>query len=693
LLVAAEVDLRARVARGLVSSGYAVELAGDDKRALALARADNFLVAIVAFGARPGSLAMLGELRDRVSRLIIFAELPEEIARLQRSLPGAEVIRLNKSNERAVIRRVDAIIAAADPAPPLVPNILYIEDYKLDLRNHAFLAADGREIALTRAEASLLTELARNPGLALSRDQLRRGVAGRSSDAFERSIDMVVTRLRRKIEPNPQLPRLLVTVPGVGYKLAARPQRTDVRQSQVPAAQPDKRPITVLACEPVGATELALKSDPEDLSRVIMAFQEAAISATRQMGGTIASVAPDQILALFGYPEAHEDDAERAVDAGLDVIAQISALSPPRSFQVRLGIASGLALATETQAIGEPSFVAIGLCDLASPNSMLVAASTRRLLGDCFVCENPNQYVLTGASDPLNACRVTGRRDVASRFKGKHWNTALRLIGRDQELRQLLALWNRAKAGVGQVALICGEAGIGKSHLCESFLQRFHKKSYATFRYQCSARHLNSPFYPVIHQLEHAMGFEQTDGPELKLKKLEAGLRHAAETSQEEIALYARLLSIAKPKSDAFLELTPQRQKGLTIAAICRRLQNLAAIRALIIVLADAHWIDSSTLELVDDLIPLIKTARALFVIEFRPEFSPRWLDEPHVTLLRLDRLGRDQSLAIISEVTEHKNLPSELEEHIISRADGVPLFIEELTKTAQELRFVKCDR
>ena len=330
--------------------------------------------------------------------------------------PKPDVLLLEKSNEFAVIRRVSGIIAAADQASPLVPNILYIEDYKLDLTNHAVFAADGREIALTRAEASLLTELARSPGMALSREKLRRDVAGRSAEAFERSIDMVVTRLRRKIEPNPQLPRLLVTVPGVGYKLAARPQSAHVRRSQLPAAEPEKRPITVLACEPVGATELALKSDPEDLSRMVRAFQDAALSAIRQMGGTIATVAPDQVLALFGYPDAHEDDAERAVDAGLDVIPQVSAPSPPQGFRVRLGIASGLALATEAQVIGEPSFVAIGLCDLASPNSILVAASTRRLLGSRFVCEEPNQYVLRGLSDPLDACRVTGRRVVASRF-------------------------------------------------------------------------------------------------------------------------------------------------------------------------------------------------------------------------------------------------------------------------------------
>jgi class 3 adenylate cyclase len=239
-------------------------------------------------------------------------------------------------------------------------------------------------------------------------------------------VRMLRTRMRttsstcRLVMPFEMVQQLSRTLGAIGGAL------TDVGLDDKWMAEPEERPITVLACEPVGATELALKFDPEDLNRMIRAFQDAAISAIKQMGGTIATVAPDHILALFGYPEAHEDDAERAVDAGLDVIAQISALSPPQRLQVRLGIASGLALIAEAQAIGEPSFVAIGLCDLAAPNSILVAASTRRLLGSRFVCESPNPYVLTAASGPLNACRVTGRRDVATRFKEKHSNRSSR---------------------------------------------------------------------------------------------------------------------------------------------------------------------------------------------------------------------------------------------------------------------------
>ena len=300
------------------------------------------------------------------------------------------------------------------------------------------------------------------------------------------------------------------------------------------------------------------------------------------------------------------------------------------------------------------------MCDQAAPNSVLVTASTRRLLSRAFVCENPEQHALAGVSEPVSTCRVTGKRAVASRFKGKHSNKITRLIGRDQELQRLLALWDRAKRGEGQVALICGEAGIGKSHLCEFLLGRLVEEPHATLRYQCSPHHLNSPFYPVISQLEHAMGFEQTDTPELKLEKLKAALSQAVEPTEEDVLLYAALLSIATPEREPSLDLTPQRQKDLTIAALSRHLLSLADKQPLIVVLADAHWIDSSTLELVNRIIPLIKTARVLFLIKFRPEFMPQWLSEPHVTMLRLDRMGREQCHAIISEVIGDKTLPRE---------------------------------
>ena len=218
--------------------------------------------------------------------------------------------------------------------------------------------------------------------------------------------------------------------------------------------------------------EFAVKFDPEDLSRVTRSFQDAGVAAVTRMGGTIATVTPDQILAFFGYPEAHEDDAERAVSAGLDAVAKIGQLLSPKGepLRSRVGIATGLALASQKEAIGEPSVIAAGVCDLAPPNSVLVTASTRRLLSGAFVCGNSERYVLAGMSKAVSACRVTGKRAVGSRFKAKHSNKITRLVGRDQELQQLLALWDRAKRGEGQVALICGEAGIGKSHLCEFLL-------------------------------------------------------------------------------------------------------------------------------------------------------------------------------------------------------------------------------
>ena len=526
-------------------------------------------------------------------------------------------------------------------------------------------------MALTRAETELLMELARSPGQILSRDKLRHAVAGRvatpldrSMDPFDRSIDMLVARLRRKIEPNPEVPRFLVTVQGVGYKLMARAASADARPSGAKPTEPERRQITALSCNLVGAMEFAVNFDPEDLNRVTKSFQDAGVAAITRMGGTIATVTPDQILAFFGYPEAHEDDAERAVSAGLDAVAKIGQFLSPRGepLQARVGIATGLVLASQKEAVGEPSVIATGVCDIAPPNSVVITASTRRLLSGAFACENSEPNVLPGMSKPVNACRVTGKRPTAGRFKAKHSNKITRLVGRDQELHQLLALWERAKCGEGQVALVCGEAGIGKSHLCEFFLGRIGEEPHATLRYQCSPHHLNSPFFPVISQLEHAMGFEQMDRPELKLEKLKASLSQAVEPTDEDIFLYAELLSTATPERERSLNLTPQRHKDLTIAALSRHLQYLAEKQPLIIVLADAHWIDSSTLELVNRIIPLIKTTRVLFLIEFRPEFIPQWLRESHVTMLRLERMGREQSLAIISEVTGDTKLPPELQ-------------------------------
>ena len=693
LLVAAALEVRARFARQLQASGYAVELASDEKRALRLAHNNHYQVAIVASDSSPPGLELMRELRDAVPKMIVLAEGSSDIDRLRRSLPTVDEFLLTSSSEGALTARVGELIArtnsTACEARP-TPGTLSIEDCRLDL-NGVFVDAAGREVTLTRAETNFLKELVARPCQVVSRDELRRTVTGRDPDPFDRSVDMLVARLRRKIEPDPKVPRFLLTVPGVGYKLVARPRCAEVGQSGLKGDEPERRQVTALSCKLVGATGFAFNLDPEDLVEITQNFQDAAAEAISGMGGTIATMAPDEILAFFGYPQAHEDDAERAVSAGLDAVTKIGQLVSPKGelLQVRAAIATGLAFASPRHTLGEPSVIAQGICDLATPNSVLATASTRRLLSAAFVCENPERYALSELSQPVSACRVTGRRVVADRFKSKHSNKVTRIVGRNLELQQLFELWDRAKRGEGQVGLVCGEPGIGKSHLCEFFLEHVIEDPHATLRYQCSPYHLNSAFYPLIRQLEHAVGFEQMDPPEAKLQKLEDALSQAVTVTQEDISLYAALLSVAPSALESSLNLTPRRHKDLTIAALSRHLLEMADKGPLIVTLADTHWIDSSSLELVNRIIPLIKAAPILLLISFRPQFSPQWLGEPHVTLLRLERLRREESLAIVSGVTEDKKLPPQVEEQIIEKADGVPLFIEELTKAVLESELV----
>jgi DNA-binding response OmpR family regulator/class 3 adenylate cyclase/predicted ATPase len=693
LLVAAELDLRARFARVLHSSGYTVELACDMKRALALAAVNRFRMAIVA-PPDPASLAMILTLRDTVPKMIVVAEGPDEITRLRHILPGVDEFILKSADDGALATRVSEMIALANGETGdhvSAPSIVYIGDCKLDLGEHVFVAPDGQEVVLSPVQSDFLKELARNPCQVVSRDKLRNAVAARGTDPFDRGLDMLVTRVRRKIEPDPKFPRFLLTVPGVGYKLMARTPG-EASQFRGEPIEPERRQITALCCQLVGAAALAVEVDPEDLSQVTRNFQDAAVATITGMGGRIAITRQHEIRAFFGWPEAHEDDAERAVTAGLDAVAKIGRLVSPKGepLQARVTLATGLALASHKLAVGEPLDIAAGMCDQATPNSVLVAASTRRFLSRAFACEDPEPYAIAGVTQTIHAYRVTGKRAVECRFKSKRSIEVTRLIGRDQELQRLLALWNRTKRGEGQVALVSGEAGIGKSHLCEFLLGQLVEEPHSPIRYQCSQHHLNSPFYPVVSQLELAMGLEQTDTPALKFEKLKASLSQAVVPTKQDILLYAALLSISAPEHEAALGLTPQRQKDLTIAALSRHLLGFADKKPLIVAFADAHWADSSTLEFISRIIPLIKTARVLLLITFRPEFVPQWLGEPHVTSLYLDRMDREQCHDIISDVIGSKALPRQVEEQIVDKADGIPLFVEELAKSVLESELVQ---
>jgi predicted ATPase/DNA-binding response OmpR family regulator/class 3 adenylate cyclase len=710
LVVAQGTALRAKIARLLQPAGYAVELAADERRALDLAAHEGIDAAILVMGSGIADLAFARRLGDRVPRLIVLAERSTDIARLDRSFPGADVRLSQPLDEQKLLGRLAEMIAspAEDPAA-LAPAALRIEGCRINLPGRTFVHADGREVALTRTEAALLIAFVRNPGRVLSRDQLSQAIAGHGEELYGRSIDMHVGRLRRKIEPDPKAPRFIITVSGAGYKFAAGPRTVEENRESPAAITPgqqmdaaperarsprinlphsgsERRHLTVLSCELMGSMQAVIDADPEDLAGVVRRFQDACAGAIANMGGSIAASAGHEVLALFGYPKAHEDDAERAVHAGLDLAAKMEEFVWPsgKPLQIRIGIATGLVVIADQDVIGEPSTVAPLLRSIAPAGSILVAASTRKLLGRGFLCDDPSSYELAGISEKVTACLVAGRRPSENRFSSTRGPRFTQFVGRQHELQQLLTLWDRAKADQGQVALLCGEAGIGKSRVGEVFLERISATSHTTIRYQCALHHANSPFYPIIEQIQHAAHIKRGDAPEVKLEKLKAALSESGGTTPADMRSFAALLSIPMGELPA-QGLTPQRQKDLMIAALIRYMMGFARDRPLVVELADAHWADSSTLELFSRIIASINAEKVFLLMSFRPEFFPQWLDEPHVTMLRLDRLGREQIEAMIFDVAGQRALPSEMYAQIISKTDGVPLFVEELTKSVLE--------
>jgi class 3 adenylate cyclase/predicted ATPase len=458
----------------------------------------------------------------------------------------------------------------------------------------------------------------------------------------------------------------------------------------------ERRQVTVLFCDLVGSTALAVRLDPEDLREVIRTFQGSCAAAITHMGGYVARFMGDGLLAYFGYPQAHEDDAERAVRAGLDLVAKVNQLLLPTGdpLQVRVGIATGVVVvgdiigeesAQEQVVVGDTPNLAARLQSVAAPNTTLLAASTLRLLGDLFVCEQLGPFELRGISEPVMAWRVLGERVAESRFAAIRPANLTRFVGRQNELHQLYGLWQQTKAGKGQVALLSGEAGIGKSRISKTLLDRIADDANLTIRLQCSPYHNNSPFYPIITQHEHAAHLGRLDPPEVKLEKLEALLSRIGSEILADAPLYAALLSIPADGRYPALDLTPRRQKDLTIEALSRQILTLARKKPVLFVIEDAHWIDPSTLEATHRFIEAIKTAAVFLLITFRPEFFPPWLDQPHVTTIHIDRLGRDKATAMIRDLAGGKELPAEVFEAIISKTDGVPLFIEELTKMVLE--------
>lgn len=455
----------------------------------------------------------------------------------------------------------------------------------------------------------------------------------------------------------------------------------------------ERRHVTVVFSDLVGSTALSAHMDPEDLREVISAYQKCVTGIMQRFGGFVARYMGDGVLVYFGYPQAHEDDAERAVRAGLELIPAVTALKSDRLLQSRVGIATGLVIvgdligsgeARERAIVGETPNIAARLQGVAEPNQVVIAESTRKLLGNLFDFADLGSKDLKGIASPTRTWAVLRTRSSESRFEALHANELTDLVGRDEELELLTRRWTRAKGDKGQVVLLSGEPGIGKSRLIAGLLERLAGEPHGRLRYFCSPQHTDSALFPIISQIERAAGYSHDDTAQAKLDKLDALLAQSF-ASRPDAALFAEMLSVPNDGRYPKRELTPQQRRQGMLEALTAQLEKLASQHPVLMIFEDIHWIDPTSLEVLNRTVERIKALPVLLIVTFRPEFNAPWTGQSRVTNLMLNRLEEPEAAAIIARVTENKALPAHLMAEIVRRTDGIPLFVEEMTKAVLE--------
>ncbi|MFU0507498.1 adenylate/guanylate cyclase domain-containing protein [Pseudaminobacter sp. NGMCC 1.201702] len=455
----------------------------------------------------------------------------------------------------------------------------------------------------------------------------------------------------------------------------------------------ERRQLTVMFCDLVGSTALASRLDVEDLREIIGAYQQCVSDTIKRFGGFVAKYMGDGVLVYFGYPQAHEDDAERAVRAGLALTDMVGQLDPSDPLQVHIGIATGIVVvgdivgfgeARERGVVGETPNLAARLQGLAEPNTVVIGQRTRLLLGHLFDFRDLGTVQVKGYSEPISAYQVLRPSAVDSRFEALRGERLTPLVGRETEVETLRRRLQRAKGKQGQVILLSGEPGIGKSRITVAILEEIAHGQHTRLCYFCSPHHSGSALYPIIRQLERAAAIDPDDSTPAKLDKLEA-LLSATSTSPEDCSLLADLLSLPSAGRFPTVDLSPQQRKSRTLQALVRQLEALARGGPVLMIFEDVHWIDPTSLELLGRIVERIRLLPALLIVTFRPEFTPPWTGHAHVSTMTLGRLGQRDGVTLVEQVLGEQHLPAEAIREIVERTDGVPLYLEEFTKAVAE--------
>jgi len=451
------------------------------------------------------------------------------------------------------------------------------------------------------------------------------------------------------------------------------------------------RQITVMFCDLVGSTELSVKLDPEDLQKLVDAYRRECSTAIRRYGGEVARYFGDGVMAFFGWPRAHEDNALRAVHAALEIVSGVTNISGPVTLACRVGVCSGpvvvgdignSANSLSLDAVGETPNIAARLQILAAINTVVISESTRRLASAAFDLQDLGRQELKGVTEPVHVYRVLAAKNASSRFEAAHPGSLTPLVGRSSELSLLLDRWEKVKEGDGQAILLSGIPGVGKSRLLHELKSRIQEEPHLLLHHQCSPYHTQSAFFPVIEQIEQAAQLTAREADADKIAKLQAYLPRLTDGSIEPLLLIAKLLSITTENRKELSELTPQQIKNRTISTLVDMLLAYSMQRPTLCIFEDAHWLDPSTLELVELIISRIGHARVMLIVSCRPEFRPTWLAHANITTHSLTRLSQTEVRTMIRDVLRGGSIPQQLVDQIIERADGVPLFIEELTSS-----------